>query len=504
MGNTLIYYIKNNRKISLVQFLMKQRVALLQTFCILVLICFCAQAQQSDPSLNHAIDKTKTRKSVAIKFQRPKPTTWGYDTYFSFPVQFSSENTSIQMEISTKTSAIWIKSEFYSELKGAPYNCSESKSCLGEAGNFEFLRGVPTYVKQARGMLIKEQVSFGGASLPNLGVFMTDCLYDFSDEYDMRFHSAVLGLDFTRTHPDVPTIFETLKTEGLVEEAIISISLMNGYEGELIFGGYPANKTKADFKFAPSVGRSTVAINGIGYNKPDGGTEAILDFQNPFISLPRSTGSYDKIHDIIKERGLAAPYPGPKTVPQVHPDGIRAVKCKAIDVLHDLVVEFEGFTLRIPASIYIVRTKGFFYKREEESSEEGCFLAVDLAESSTMVFGRPFFKAYDVTFDSETNSVGFSQKYVPDPEPFKNFTPLAILTMSLASLVLLEFCFFSWAKNFRKPDMKVRWEGLRPEESFSSEVLGEPIAIGEPVQILPYQTNYVNVQSDEKIGDLTK
>jgi len=142
--------------------------------------------------------------------QRPKLTTWGYDTYFSFPVQFSSENTPIQMEISTKTSAIWIKSEFYSELKGASYNCSESKSCLGEGGNFEFLRGVPTYVKQARGMLIKEQVSFGGASLPNLGVFMTDRLSDYSDEYDMRFHSAVLGLDFTRTHRDVPTIFETI------------------------------------------------------------------------------------------------------------------------------------------------------------------------------------------------------------------------------------------------------------------------------------------------------
>jgi len=269
----------------------------------------------------------------------------------------------------------------------------------------------------------------------------------------------VLGLDLTRANPKVPTIYETLKSEGFIEEPILAISLKNSYEGELIFGGYPNNKTKADFKFVqfveeeyPEVRKSFVPIKGIGYGSPAGGLKAYPDFEIPWIGV--SQLSSDKLNDFIDKQGLGISFPFPQGVPQIHPDGFRPVKCKAIDALDDLVIEFAGFTLRVPASAYVIRTKGFYYDKNEESREEGCFLAVapaEYGENEKIFLGQPFFKAYDVIFDSETNSIGFSQKYAANVEsPSRSYFPYALLIMGLAGLVIFGFCFAIVAKKIQK------------------------------------------------------
>jgi len=191
----------------------------------------------------------------------------------------------------------------------------------------------------------------------------------------------------------------------------------------------------------------------------------------------------------------------------------RPVKCKAIDVLNDLVIDFEGFSLRIPTSAYINRGKGFTsdYDIQELAAEEGCFLALlpEDAAGHQIVLGQPFFKAYDVVFDAGTKSIGFSQRLVPDLDrPTRNYMPYILGTVGLACFVLLGFFLSGAAKSWSKPYVEFSGEGRRLDGSPSSpappENLPYQLQVGEPVQILPYQTgthNYVNVQSDEKIEE---
>jgi len=485
---------------------MKRKLALFQIFLISSLVCSCIQAQQSDTSLNDSASVKVARKSLPIKIQRPKSTREFLYPSFSFLVEFSSENIVIPVSVSAKTSFIWINSDSYSTIKGAQYKCSESKSCQGEK-DLEFSWKVQYLTDTIWRTVVKEKVSFGGFYLPNLGVIMANHL-DQQDTFDTKKNSGLLGLDFKRVNPEVPTIYEYLKAEGFIEEPIVSISLEDNEKGELVFGGYPRNKTRADFRFVrflkedcPSTKKLSVAINAIGYNYLSVDSKAVLDFNYPSINIP--IWIYEKIQAVISDRGLRISYF--RSQEQWHPDGSGPIKCEAVNVLSDLIVEFAGFKLHIPASAYIIRTKGYYRNSFEEASEESCFLALQ-SDGDTLTLGQPFFKAYDVIFDSESNSVGFSPKY--DLDPSFNFIPYVILTISLASLVLLGFFFSLRAKKSRKPYMQFNGEGIEldrsPSPPPSSDNVPSQIAVGIPVQCVPYPVgfqNYTKVQSDEKIGE---
>jgi len=261
-------------------------------------------------------------------------------------------------------------------------------------------------------MLVKEQVTLGGVALQNIGIFMAT---RFSKEgYGFLKDLGMFGLGVQRPNPKAPTLQEYF------QEPVVTMNFEDHYGGNLIYGGYPSNTTRADFGFVQvnngdksiKDGGFSVPIRGIGYenNSTLEGKKAMINFEIPYISLPKST--LKQINDVVMKQGLLISYPGHQGT---NPFRGHAVNCRARDILGDLVIEFEGFGVRIPASAYIIRTTEYpFLKGHQvEPTAESCFLtlAPDDFMKGNIVLGEPFFKAHDVVFDSEKNSLGFSHPY---------------------------------------------------------------------------------------------
>jgi len=492
---------------------MKQKLFLLQIFWIFYLISTCIQAQQSDVSLKHPVRKTRTKKSFSIKFQRPPPI--GDDSqerYLTFPLQFGSENVTIPIGISTKTSAFWIHNNTYSEINGSPYDCSKSKTCLGQESLLVRQRGCVVET----GIAVRERVHFGGGlTLDNFSAFIVD--WQSGALLLRQGYSSNLGLGITRNNPTVPTIYETLKSEGSIDEQIVSISMKNYDEGELIFGDYPNNKTRAGLKFVELEGHDrsgfSVPVRRI-YQTPrviqqiegDWAGFAILDMNYPFINLPYE--EFDRIIERIDDQRLGVR--DETDSPIRYSNGQYPVRCSAKNILKDLIIQFEGMTLNILASAYIVSAEGLsldsgFLEHEKVPDEEKCALA--LSKEIEFVFGQPFFKCYDVVIDSERNSIAFSPKYIPDPAPFLSSSRIRtyILGMSgIAGLALFGFCLHSVSRR-KLNAAKLNEEKRELDETPTSKedvdgpvkTLQYPIEVGEGAQNSPSPYGYVNLQSND-------
>jgi len=511
---------------------MKQKLILLQILSISFLICSFTQAQRPNVSLNPPASENLTQKSFSIKFQ--KTMSNGYDSkerHFTVPLQLGLEQATLPFGLSAKTGTIWMNNDFYSELKGAPYECSKSKTCLGEE-TLPFAWQYNRWRNSAK--LVREQVSFGGLTHYNFSTFIINETpeqpHNLQEQYP---YVGVLGLGVKRANQKIPTIYEYLKAEGLIDEQILSINLKNNDEGELIFGRYPSNKTKADFKFLEMTkeyydgfnvqirSMYQMPLNSM-YDKGDVayGHRVTFDFNSPVITVP--AWAFNKILDYIRYFRLGL-QDGGATIGMLYSNGQYPVRCSAKDKMKDLFIELEGLTLSIPASAYIVSAKGWtfqndFYKVEGFPSDEKCALAL-APEGSNLIIGQPFFKCYDVVIDPESESIGFSPRYIPEPVSFlansRIRTPLLGL-VGIFGLVLFGFGLYFVSKKFRKHDAELNEEASKFDEAPSSQeeevVVGPvqslpyPVEVGIPVQNLPYpygfqqQHNYVNLQSDERIG----
>jgi len=489
---------------------MKRKLTLIQIFWISLLLCSFTLAQQSDATLEHSDQKITLFEPFSIKLQRSRrladPLSIGEP--FTFPLRFSSENVTIPVGFSLQTSALWIRSSFYAERKGAPFHCSESKSCQGEE-SLEF--AAERFYWKETATLVKEQVNFGGEStLPNFDVFIAN-----PERLSDR---AMLGLTFRRwANPKVPTIYEHL------QDPILSISLKDSYEGELIFGGYPNNKTKADFKY---LGLNTNDESGFSvpiksmYQLPLAdvsdrafvgyGQGARLDFDSPVMRIPHD--AYYRIRDFVwKHRLGILDYTG---IGMHYANDLLAIKCSAKERMRNLFIQFEGLTLNIPPSAYIMSARDFnfendFYVGQRVSLNEKCVVA--LMPSSDTVLGQPFFKSYDVVIDSKTNSVGFSPKFIPEPASFLANSRIRRSIFGLVGVIALAlFGFFlhSMFNKYRKANgQKGKLDESAASVSFPSQgevaepvqSLPYPVDVGIPVQSLPYPYGYANLASDEKI-----
>jgi len=483
---------------------MKPKLTLIQIFWISLLLCSFTFAQQSDATLENSDQKITLFEPFSIKLQRPKrladPNSIGEP--FTFPLRFSSENVTIPVGFSLQTSALWIRSNFYADKKGAPFNCSESKSCQGEE-SLEF--AAERYYWKETATLVKEQVNFGGEStLPNFDVFIANP--------ERLSDSAMLGLTFRRwANPKVPTIYEHL------QEPILSISLKDIYEGELIFGGYPNNKTKADFKY---LGLNTEDESGFSvpvrsmYELPlaDVSDRAFaqagrLDFNSPVMRIPYD--AYFRIRDYVwKHRLGILDYYG---IGMHYSNDLLSIKCSAKERMRNLFIQFEGLTLNVPPSAYIISARDFYFVDygERVSLNEKC--AVALMPDSDTVLGQPFFKSYDVVIDSRTNSVGFSPKFIPEPASFLANSRIRRSIFGLIgviALVLFGFFLHSMFNKYRKANgQKGKLDESAASVSFPSQglvaepvqSLPYPVDVGIPVQSLPYPYGYANLASDEKI-----
>jgi len=488
---------------------MKRKLTLIQIFWIFLFLCSFTQAQQSDDTLIHS--DSKIREPLSIKLQRsrrlPHPLMTGEP--FTFPLQLSSEKITIPMRFGYKTSALWINSNIYAEKKGSPFECSESKSCQGEEPQ-EFAWEREN--KKETAVLVKEQVNFGGEStFANFDVFMAipeNFSWDGQKEIEGSSASGMLGLAFRqRANPKVPTIYERF------QEPILSISLKNNYEGELIFGGYPNNKTKVDFKFLKLIGfpesesEFSVVAKSV-YQLPlrdlsdrafvRGG--ARLDFDSPVLSIPHD--AYYRIRDFVWKHRLGIK--DSNGIGMFYANGLQTIKCSEKERMRDLFIEFEGLTLNIPASAYIISARDYnfendFYEGERVPLDEKC--AVALVGNSGTLLGQPFFKCYDVVIDSKTNSVGFSPKYIPDPAPFLANSRIRHSIFGICGIVCLVAFGFFLQFMFQKY-AKLKVEKGKLDESAASASFPSQEEVVEPVESLDYPLGYVNLPSGEQVGEI--
>jgi len=382
---------------------MKINKLLASVIWISLLFCFLQRTQQTE------ISPFLQDKTLSIKFQRPL--RYGR---FSFPMGFTQENKTIEALVTMDTNGLWINNNSYSALTGSKFECLESKKChqKEEVSTQVWNRLIDG--SSATTTIITDTVNFGGVTHQDFELFIVN---EFEPKRFKDSASHRLGLAFKDFEESNLNILQQLQDRDVIQKSIFSIALKNSNEGELTLGGYPSHKRRSDFKFTAltgqQFGRPTLDFKALDFSSdlPNNqyGVPAILDWESPFLSLPKTY--MDLIQKEIDSKGLRLNHPYPAGIPADGPDSEKPISCKALTELEDLAIQLEGFILEIPAAAYIRHGKGF--NDDKESKETGCFLSVieDGETNPYIIFGQPLFKAYDIVFDLDGKVIGFSGKY---------------------------------------------------------------------------------------------
>jgi len=196
------------------------------------------------------------------------------------------------------------------------------------------------------------------------------------------------------------------------------------------------------------------------------GYNVVLDFEYPWIDIPEWLGN--ELDDERSEVGLY-PMEGewPPELPDWGPSGQVAAGCAERGALPDLEIAVDGFMIKIPSSLYISESKGYFVNGTE-SKVKGCFWNLHMMDrkSKNIVLGRPFFEAFYTVFDYENKTVGFSQKFASeDPDVSLNYSYIFMALFGVINFLIFGFCFWFRVGAFKKPFVAFTGEGKTFDES---------------------------------------
>ena len=271
---------------------------------------------------------------------------------------------------------------------------SESFVNQGKAEHLEYGMG------SATGTICEETISISDSMQAYNQSFV---LVTKDTDFSNMMADGILGLAFSSLSSNYPTLMDTLKSQGLIEEAVFGVYLNdNGYsedstdlQSNIILGGfdvekYTSNGTLTFLKVYSQLGYWAVSLEGVSYGSQAltmNSVMAIVDTGTSFIIGPQ-----DEIMQFLQpllSEGMCS-----STAAGIYCD---CGKKYSLSDYSDLVFTLGGYQFTVPAESYMW----------QQGSQ--CMLLVgSLQEVGMWILGDVFLRNYYTIFDMDNQRVGFA------------------------------------------------------------------------------------------------
>lgn len=269
------------------------------------------------------------------------------------------------------------------------YSDSSTFNSTGSRISLEYGQG------EASGVLSTDAVSIGTPSLNATQYFI---LVNQTADFDGIKADGILGLAFSSLSDDYPTYIQTLKSQGLIQNATFSFYLSDdGFlsvdttpESAFTIGGYDvkeyANNSAIHWMKIYETGYWTLPLSKVHYGGVDLGgpaSYAIIDTGTSLIMGPSDKVS--KITEIIQKKH--------KGVCMII-EGFTICECSSAD-------EFNGLSLIMEGVEYYIESKHLFLE-----NEGFCILLMQAFDAEIWILGDVFLRRYYSIYDMDNMQIG--------------------------------------------------------------------------------------------------
>eukprot|EP00747_Dinoflagellata_sp_TGD_P212426 gnl/TRDRNA2_/TRDRNA2_85514_c0_seq1.p1 gnl/TRDRNA2_/TRDRNA2_85514_c0~~gnl/TRDRNA2_/TRDRNA2_85514_c0_seq1.p1 ORF type:complete len:575 (+),score=58.01 gnl/TRDRNA2_/TRDRNA2_85514_c0_seq1:98-1822(+) len=244
------------------------------------------------------------------------------------------------------------------------------------------------------GWLGRDTVKAGGEEVKQQRFATIDTLNlgPFNLPYALGKFDGILGLAFKSISEfNIPTPFESMMSEGLLDESVFAFHLPNedGAEGSLMFGGIDHKNYKGALHYVPlrqetywliHVERVNVGSESVGRSKPIAG---IVDSGTSLL-----IGPTDEVKRIAQKLGI-----------EKDSDGEYFVDCEKLHKLPDISFQLGGKIFKLSPEDYTL------------PMDDDCLLAIEGMDfrEPQWILGDVFMRKYYTVFDYGRKRVGFAE-----------------------------------------------------------------------------------------------
>lgn len=271
---------------------------------------------------------------------------------------------------------------------------SESFRNTGRAEHLTYGQG------SATGTICEETISLGsGMQVLNQSFVLVTKDSDFGN----MVADGILGLAFNTLSNSLPTLMDTLKTQGIIEEAVFGVYLNdNGFsedntdlQSNIMLGGYDVEKytqngTLTFLKVYSQIGFWAVSLEGVNY-----GSQALT--LTSVLAIVDTGTSY-----IIGPQSEISQFMQPLLASGMCSSTVSGVLCDcgnrySLSDYSDLSFTLGGYSFTVPAETYMW----------QQGSQ--CLLLVGAIQDMGMwILGDVFLRNYYTVFDMDNQRVGFA------------------------------------------------------------------------------------------------
>lgn len=307
------------------------------------------------------------------------PLTNYFNTIFYGNITIGTPAKSFSVVFDTGSSNLWVPS-----VKCTSNSCNgKDKYDSTQSSTFQKdgrIIAIPYGSGLVYGTVADDTVGFGGAQVSGVGFGMMDAL---SKSFDQMPFDGILGMGFDEISVDkLPTVFDLLVKQGLIEEASYSFFLSKdpSVQGELILGGIDPKYNATAFKYYTVVqaGYYMVALADFGVGNTSyarDSMKAIVDTGTTLIVAPL---------DIVNK------------IKNLFPANLD---CNNTSQYPNLYFTFNGDKYEVTPDYYLLNDDG------------QCILGLQaqpLDVANLFIVGEVFLRKYYTVFDYGNQRVGFS------------------------------------------------------------------------------------------------
>merc|ERR1712002_1011073 len=322
------------------------------------------------------------------------------DAQYYGPINIGTPGQTFDVIFDTGSSNLWIPSEQCSIINLAcqlhnRYDSALSSTYKANGTDFEIQYGSGAM----KGFLSSDTVAVGTTSV------VDQTFAEATQEPGLAFvagmFDGIMGMAFTEISVmGIPTVFDTMIAQGVVDEPVFSFYLSHNMTGdlggELVLGGSDPNHYEGEFHYVP--------VSRVGYWQAT--AEAInvggdtMDFCNPCETIVDTgtsliAGPKDNVKTIMGILG-AIPILG----------GEYIVMCNHVDSMPSVGFTLNGKDFEISSHDLVIENV------DEATGQKVCIvgiLGLDLGRIEAWILGDPFIARYYTEFDVGNKRMGFAR-----------------------------------------------------------------------------------------------